>query len=528
MGAAKQVKFYNGRYCGNLGETDCMQLESIIEKNNDNSYFAELRHIIYHMSDSDVATVIEDTESVGCLVHEVEYPRGKLRDDQTVGVAFLVTAKRCILGDSTGMGKTVEVAGAVRYISAELEKQGEAMRYLVLTEKGAASHQFRNEMIKFTGEYVGLIPSGCASDMAAFRERFPYTEALPCSLVGTHSLLTTPSFIQWLELCRTQGEGFPFDTLIVDESSVLGGTKTQVVNSFKAISKYFNNIFFLNATPFETNLGTFYNQLNLVDPSLLPTKTNFDREFCIIDYRGMYPRKTGKYKNQGQFKYLVGYRYFARTRKSKGAVMEGCDGGVILSPLSPIQKEWLAKSQLYNIVYDCPNHLDPSIEFCIENIPKLGSLKSLLENECLDADTILIFAHYKAVQKYLSKWLQERGYSNRVLNGDTKASDRQEIATGFRNKEFRVLITSVQKSLNFGDCNHCILYSYDSNPSAMVQFEGRITRDFDIVGKHIYILCSEGKEYKVLNEVVRERAKAASEFTEMDLSIILRILIGDD
>lgn len=241
----------------------------------------------------------------------------------------------------------------------------------------------------------------------------------------------------------------------------------------------------------------------------------------------MFPKPTGKYKNQGHFKKLVGYRYFARTREDKGAVMKDCGGGVKVSPLSAIQKEWLGKTQMARIVYDCPSYLDPSIEFNIENVPKLGSLDELLKNECSDADTILIFSHYKEPQKYLSQWLRNKGYSNRILNGDTDNKERNDIIESFKRAEFNVLITNVQKGLNFGNCNHCIFYSYDPNPSKMIQFEGRMTRDFDIIGKNIFILCSKGKEYQTLVKTVRDRAKATSDFTKTDLSVVMNILLGE-
>jgi SNF2 family DNA or RNA helicase len=396
----------------------------------------------------------------------------------------------------------------------------------VLTEKNL-SVQFRAELVKFTGEFVHLIPDGLQKTIDKFTRFNPYECELDYSVVGTHALLTTKGFIQWLEQCRTMGKGFPFDCLIIDESSVLGNSTTGISKGFTAIKKYFKHIYFLNATPFETQLGIFYNQLNMLDGALLPTKENFTKEYCVMDYRGMYPKPTGKYKNQEQFKQLVGYRYFARTRRDKGAVMEDCNGKVVLSKLSDIQRKWLDKSQLHRMVFDCPNHIDPSIEFNSENVPKLGSLSELLKNECADAETIIIFSHFKEAQKSLSEWLKLKGYSNRVLNGDTDNISRQEIIKGFKNKEFRVLITNVQRGLNFGDCNHCIFYSFDPNPSKMIQFEGRITRSFDIVGKNVFILCSQGEEYKKLNEVVRQRAKATAQFTNTDLSVIMDILLGE-
>lgn len=523
---AREIDYYNERYKGSLTDKQCEMLEQIIELDSNRAVDTSLKHIIHNMSDSDVDDFIQDMENYGYPLKDYEKPIGELRDYQTLGVAYGYYAGNFILGDSVGTGKTVETAGICNLYKTIFNQQGKDFKYLVLTEKNL-SKQFRAEMVKFTGDFVERIPSGEERDIDRFINNNPYNTPLEYSVVGTHALIKAPKFLSWLEQCRTYGNGFPFYMLIVDESSVLGGkSTTQIVKSFKSISKYFKKIIFLNATPFETSLQVFYNQLNLLDSKMLPTKQNFEKEYCIMRYNGMYSVPSGKYKNQANFKKRVGYFYFARTRRDNGAVMEDCKGGVVFSPLSPIQKEWLNKTQLNRMVFDCPNYLDSSIPFCSETVPKLGSLDKLLKNECADANSILLFTYYKEAQYALSKWLRDKGYSNEVLNGATKGVDRDRIIKGFKNSEFRVLITNVQKGLNFGDCNYCIFYSFDPNPSKMVQFEGRTTRSFDIVGKNVYILCSKGLEEKQLNEIVRQRAKATTDATNTDISVVLDVLLG--
>ena len=88
------------------------------------------------------------------------------------------------------------------------------------------------------------------------------------------------------------------------------------------------------------------------------------------------------------------------------------------------------------------------------------------------------------------------------------------------------MLTNVQKGLNFGTCDYCIFYSFDPNPAHMIQFEGRITREFDIVGKSIYILCSMGLEYQSLIKTVKQRTQATTEFTNTDLSVVVDILLN--
>lgn len=522
---SREISYYNDRYMGSLSEEQCIALEQLIEYNKDHRYISDLLHIIYDMSSLDIDRMIEDIETVGGLSGEYKRPRGSLRDYQTLGVAFGYYGGNFILGDSVGIGKTVQIAGLCNLLSMDYMKRGKRFRYLILTEKNLAV-QLRHEMIRFTGEYVTLIPNGEAKTLDAFYGKNPHTSEVCYNVVGTHALLTTESFLSWLMMCKRFGGGFPFDLLVVDESSVLGGvSSTKIVKGYNSIKKFFKKIIFLNATPFETNVETFYNQLNLLDGHMLPTKENFRKAYCVLRWNGVYNVSTGRYKNESNFKQLIGYFYFARTRKEYGAVIRNCSGGVLFSPLSDIQKFWLKRTQLNRLVFDCPSYFSSSIDFCIENVPKLGSLDKLLNTACADADSILIFAYYKEAQCHLSEWLTARGYSNKVLNGDTRSSDRSLIIEGFKNQCFRILITNVQKGLNFGDCDHCIFYSIDSNPSRMVQFEGRTTRDFDISGKNVYLLCSDGEERHQLESVIKQRTKATVSMTNMDISVVLNILL---
>ena len=110
------------------------------------------------------------------------------------------------------------------------------------------------------------------------------------------------------------------------------------------------------------------------------------------------------------------------------------------------------------------------------------------------------------------------------MNGSTPTNVRNEIIDAFKRKDIRILITNVQRGLNFGACNHCIFYNYDGNPNNMVQFEGRITRDFNIVDKHVYMIVTRGDEKRKLLSEISRRAEASSEFAGRDFSMVLDLL----
>lgn len=244
-------------------------------------------------------------------------------------------------------------------------------------------------------------------------------------------------------------------------------------------------------------------------------------------YNGMYQVPTGKYRRAEEFRTRVGYFYFARTRKDNGAEMKNCEGGILYSPLSPAQKYLLNRTHMNRFVFDCPTYLDDEIPFTAENVPKLGSLETLLNGKFKDAETILLFAYNKETQYHLQSWFRRKGIYSEVLNGETPNADRDRIIDDFKKKNFRVLITNVQRGLNFGNCNHCIFFGFDSNPSKMIQFEGRITRSFDIENKNIYILCSEGLEAKQMEDRVKQRAKSTADMTNVDISVVMNILLEE-
>ena len=67
-----------------------------------------------------------------------------------------------------------------------------------------------------------------------------------------------------------------------------------------------------------------------------------------------------------------------------------------------------------------------------------------------------------------------------------------------------------------------------NNPNIIFKLSLKDNTDFDIIGKSIFILCSKGAEYNNLVKTVRDRAKATSDFTKTDLSVVMNILLGEE
>lgn len=517
MGRKKELIYYNGSLKGAyLTDKDCQILDNLRELSDNNGCVKDLKNIIYDLSSPEVEQ-IKLTKSSDFIDKKV----GELSDSQTIGVAYMFFAKRLVLGDSVGLGKTVQICGLCNLLSLMKEKQGTIFRFLYLTEKNLIE-QTRDKIIRFTGEYVDILRGEKKYVKKFSDENDP---ELLYSVVGTHSLINSVEFQEYMRTYKALYGCNPFDALFIDESAIIGNTSTKTYANAKYLADDFDWVIVMNATPFETNLRTFYAQLNFCDETLLPVKSVFQNLYEEKSYYGAYPKFNGKYKNAHMFKSQVRYRYFARTRKSIGAIMKDCTADLIEVPLSSVQKELLKKTSMPQMVYDCPSYFDNSLVMDRNSTPKVGALLDLLQGKLKNEKSILIYCRYKESQKGLVDALTNIGVSCKVMNGDTDLDIRNSITSSFRMGDFRVLITNVQRGLDFDNCNVCIFYSYEPNTNKMVQFEGRMTRSKDIIGKHAYVLASRGKEVNKLKNEIKDRAKASNDFAGSDYSCILMLLL---
>lgn len=518
MAQRKVVSYYNGRYQGaHLSDETCDILDTIIELSAQKGVFEDLKHMIYNLSEEDVAFVLSTGEGID------NKPLGELKDYQTVACAFLYYSKRALLGDSVGLGKTASVAAALNLLSLEKVKAGGApLRFLFLTE-GTSVPQLQKELVRFTGEYVGLL-KGEKAQVLKFAES-SLVDGNNTSMVGPHSLLRQANFFDYVRMFRDEFGQEPFDVVVIDESGMLGNTATQTYKGAQALHASVEYVFILNATPFESNLSKFYAQLAYVDPTLLPTKSTFETKHVLMDYSGAYPTPSGKYKDQDEFRHNVGYRYLAQTRKSLGAKFTNCTAEIRKVGMSSYQSELMKMTSMSQMVLDCPWAINPQLPADRNTTPKLGALLDYIVDDLDGVNRVLVYVHYKDAQQGISDYLWENTIPTRTLNGDMTFEEKQEVIQSFKDGEFRVLLTNVQKGLNFGECNHSVFYSTPGNTNQAVQFEGRTTRSFDIDDKHVVVLLTKGPELKRFEKVLAERAQNSDAFAGSDYSMFLTLML---
>ena len=328
------------------------------------------------------------------------------------------------IGDSVGMGKTVECAGLINIL-----KQDGVKNILFLTEKTIVP-QIRDKLMQFTGDYVDMIPSATKPQIKKFIDRNPAGFSV---VVGSHSLLSCSEFLVYLA-------DNPIGCLIIDEGHVIKNTTHTYYKNAQIITRDVDYFYILNATPLETSARDLYNQLKLLDKSFMPTVADFESAFCIKKPRvyGMGFEVVG-YKNCNAFKHAITFRYLARTRDDIGAVFEDNDTHIVYVPMTKIQKSLESKTSLHQMVADYPTGVDFTIPFNLETTGKLKAVKALVEKT---DGKILIYSHYINCQQGIYDVLVEMGRKPVILNGQCSSKEREVIIKDFnlQVKEFQLLL----------------------------------------------------------------------------------------
>ena len=515
------VKYYKGLYyIGSMLEERARTILNLREM----SVVESLKHCIYELTDAQINTVI--TNEVDVDFKKVVI--GTLRDEQTVGVAFMYYAEAALLGDDVGLGKTVEVAGLLNVLLQEKKKRDGAnavLNYLFLTESTSVV-EIRRKLIKFTGRYNSLLESGEQAVVNAYIKKLSAPVApgdtQNYSAVGTHSLLRSTAF---LSFCATH----PFDIIIFDESSsarnATGGSV--LYRNLKLLMQKTRYKVLLNATPLEVSMKDIYNQFALLDNTYLPTVRDFESLYCTKKQQGCRFVIDGA-KNLDILKRALSLRYLARTRKQLGAKYEGNQAHLFVLGLNDVQRQLQKQTSLYQQLYDYPPSIMFDVDNTIANVPKIWATLAILEQYKLKGQKVMIYCNYLACQACLQMYLEQFGYVVSVLNGSTSSKKRTQIIEDFHTGKCDILLTNTRRSLDLQDCDHCIIYTIDTSPLKTVQVEGRLTRDFDVVGKNIYVLCMAGRELKTLFGIVHQRAKMSEGATTENNSLYISMLLRED
>ena len=508
---------YNGMYLGQMEP----KIASYILDIRGRESIPNLRHMIFDFPAELVLRSIEEEKSIRDIVRDeqLDYKKylGELKDYQTLGTAFMYMSPRSVIGDGVGLGKTAEVSALINY----LHQTKQLKRFLMAVETSALG-QTQCELMRFTGLRVVALPSE-AYKLNRLIKKIDWTKV--DGIVIKHSALRSDVLSKWLSLnINPDGTCRLFDTFFLDESSVIKNLTTKTAIYTKNICDICPRVHFMNATVFETNIMDIYNQMDMMNPALLPKKWRIEKEFCTFGRSSYWTKENGKpkmnfrrdltgYKNQAIFKERLKLVYFGRSKSDIGMDMPHVHKVYEVEP-SNEQSMALQKGYRYMEVLNCPSLIpDLHLETNRKTVPKLDRLCNLLETDFADCK-VMVYCFHNEAQQAIADECRKLGRNPVILNGQSKDQERWEIQTKFNKGEYDVIITNIMKSLNLFGGDVCIFYSNSMTPSKMFQVAGRIDRNVDDkIKTYILLIYSGTDEYKHFMEVTKQRTRDARDLT---------------
>ncbi len=440
------------------------------------------------------------------LVRDMEILEHQVRTAKTV---LRRMRGRALLCDEVGLGKTVE-AGLV---TSELRMRGLARSILVLVPPSLIE-QWQGEMRrKFSLDLVN-------HDAPAFRERGP-------TAWQEHDLVIASIHTAKREPHRARILARKWDLVIVDEAHHLRNRSTQLWRFVSELQKQF--MLLLTATPVQNNLDELFNLVTLLEPGLLRTAKQFQKQF--VDKKDkLTPRNVNELhgllsevmiRNRRGSVGLQFTRRLARTDRvamnpseeqlyqqvagfvRRHLAAKDAGGGLGRMALVSLQMALGSSSQAAaGTLAKLAEHanLDTQTRETLTTLAQAAQeqhesakVSRLLEILAEFPDKMVIFTQFRATQEMLATKLRQKGHSLALFHGGLSRLEKEATVNAFQGPARLLLATesgSEGRNLQFAHavCN----FDLPWNPMKIEQRIGRLSRIGQTHDVHVFNLVAAG------------------------------------
>lgn len=440
------------------------------------------------------------------LVRDMEILEHQVRTAKTVLRRF---RGRALLCDEVGLGKTIEAG----LILSELHLRGLARSILVLTPPSLIE-QWQGEMRrKFGQEFI-------SHDHPDFREGGAESwQRFDRIIASFHTAKRDPH--------RSAITRRKWDLIVVDEAHHLRNRTTQLWKFASEIEKQF--ILLLTATPVQNNLEELFNLVTLLEPGLLRTAKQFQKQFVDrkdkltprnveelhrlltevmvrnrrsnvgLQFTRRWARTERVPQTQAERELYVAVADFVRDHLRAGAgkktvsrialvALQMALGSSAQAAAGTLQR--IAENK--DLDAEARSHLAALGERASKLPPgsKVERLLQLLEEF---PDKIVVFTQFRATQDMLANALKNAGHSCAVFHGGLSRLDKERVIESFRGPARILLATeagSEGRNLQFAHavCN----FDLPWNPMKIEQRIGRLSRIGQTHDVSVFNLVADG------------------------------------
>lgn len=434
----------------------------------------------------------------------------KLYPYQLRGAAWLATARRGILSDEPGLGKTLQAITAI--------ESKRSFPALIVTMNGVKQH-WAQQIQLWTGcpaKDIAVAQGDAMSRVVALAGDQPW-------VIVNHEMLRTANYEKML-LGRQWG------TVVVDEAHKLQGRHSQV--SEKASRLRTQNLFLLTGTPVWNKPDSIWRLLYLLDPARFRSYWQFVDEYCITQQTPWAKEVVGiNPKMMNRLQALLASMVYGR---KKSEVLPDLPEKIITDipyDLTPAQAKAYTKLKRH-LTLELEDGTETYYNAAIEVVSKLRQMcnaPSLVGSKGISAKTdviatlieqltgegrkIVVFTWHKNYATYLLQQLYHWGAV--CVTGDQSAEQRDQLVQYFRRSdECQLLIATigaVGTGIDLIEATAAIFAEGSYTPSHNLQAEDRLHR----IGIHdsplIYRLWARGTVEEALWETNDDRRDQADE-----------------
>jgi len=266
---------------------------------------------------------------------------------QVVGALHAMMLERMVLGDSTGLGKTLQMIMAYAF----LLNMDPTLKLLVVTIKSSI-FQWEEEFEKFTTGITTRVLTNDFEKMTGYEARKgQYSRFKENVLIMNYN----PLLEEYDQISQVMGPNY---MVVYDECTAFKGRKTKTFFACKYVSEKAARAYGLSATIIKNGLEEVYAIYDVVVPGMFGKITKFRDTYCVselmkIIVKGKVMRfpKTIGYKNLPLFKQTIDPYFLIRKKEDVAKELPRLISKKIMLDMYPEQKD-LYRQALSGILYE--------------------------------------------------------------------------------------------------------------------------------------------------------------------------------
>ena len=445
---------------------------------------------------------------------------------QIQGIVHLVMMNRFLLGDDTGLGKTITSISALCYV---WDKEPDR-KAIILTNKSVVG-QWALEFEKFCtpGKINVVTCTGTPAKRQKIYKEFEHMSGPSVLILGYATARRDIKYIQaWSDF-----------VLIADEASAFKNTSTQTYQVVRHLSSRASRFWCLTATLIKNNLIEGYGIYSVLVPGLFPSSKNkFMAEYCLTRLqpipgsRRQIPVIIGYRKEQiEKFRSKIDPYFLARakfdvakelpvlqirehkcgmTRDQERVYKEALAG-----LFEKASGEEVETTKLTSLIY-CQQIVDhPELVDVEGDSAKLHELFSLLTEGDLAGEKVIVFSRFRKMVDKLEEVAHSKKYklkTVRITGAETDEHARKKAMQEFQDPDSDTQICwitmAAAEGINLQAAKAIIFYDSPWSAGDYLQILGRMVR---IGSKHdrcyaIHMLAGGTIDVRVMG-VLRKKMK---------------------